>query len=206
MEIQIKMANEVSPELPPGAEEATTQLVDLAELPAALRVLRTRAKVTQAELTRRGGPDFRSISHWETGRKQPSLQNLVKLLNSMGADLGDLQEVLDQLAGTPAPTLERLKRLEQRIDVLENWRFESTVKAIKELPLQGLETPEESDVIPRAQRGDSATADKSVSVARDGTPTETSTQPTGSETSSQAGRRAADSTTPCIRGRVVYLP
>ena len=47
---------------------------DLVSIAAALRVLRTRLKLTQTAIGQLpGAPDFRTISHWECSRKFPSL-------------------------------------------------------------------------------------------------------------------------------------
>ncbi len=74
----------------------------------ALRLLRTREGLTQTAASKReGAPDFRTLSHWETRRKMPSLKLLGAYLLSLGFDFHDLQDALDQIEGkTP-------KRLEQ---------------------------------------------------------------------------------------------
>ncbi len=74
----------------------------------ALRLLRTREGLTQTAASKReGAPDFRTLSHWETRRKMPSLKLLGAYLLSLGYDFHDLQDALDQIEGkTP-------KRLEQ---------------------------------------------------------------------------------------------
>ncbi len=76
----------------------------------ALRLIRTRQGLTQQAASKLGGAaDFRTLSHWETGRKVPSLRLLVPYLHSLGLDLVDLQAALDQVQGQPAAlTSERL--------------------------------------------------------------------------------------------------
>ncbi len=86
-------------------------------------MLRTRQGLTQvAASKRRGAPDFRTLSHWETARKWPSLRLLVPYLHSLGLDLIDLQAALDQLVGDESrtATAERLAGLAARVHLLEN--------------------------------------------------------------------------------------
>ena len=47
------------------------------EIGEALRLLRTRHGLTQADASKReGAPGFRSLSDWENGRKTPNLKLL----------------------------------------------------------------------------------------------------------------------------------
>ena len=91
------------------------------KLGVALRLLRSRQKLTQAAASRRdGAPNFASLSHWENGRKVPSLKLLYTYLQSLGLDLSDLQEALDRVAGVPPiGRREAIARLERRIEELE---------------------------------------------------------------------------------------
>ncbi len=92
------------------------------QIGAALRWIRTRQGLTQQEASRlEGAADFRTLSHWETGRKIPSLRLLVPYLRALGLDLIDLQAALDQVQGQPAAlTSERLTGLASRINALES--------------------------------------------------------------------------------------
>ncbi len=90
----------------------------------ALRLLRIGLEITQTNAGKRGGADFRTISHWETGRKMPSLRLLVKYLKSLGLDLHDLQTAIDQLINAPRRLVGRLDKIEQRLGKLERWRLE----------------------------------------------------------------------------------
>ncbi len=86
----------------------------------ALRLLREREGIMhQTEVTRRGGPDARSISSYETGRKMPSLRLLLQYLNALGLDLHDLQAALDQIAERPDKLTSRFTDIERRLTVLE---------------------------------------------------------------------------------------
>lgn len=91
----------------------------------ALRHIRTSVGLTQTELSRRGGPDFRTISQWEGGRRQPSLLLLIRYLNVMDADLHDLQGRIDFVAGQPKQLSNRLDSIESRLLALERWRWTS---------------------------------------------------------------------------------
>ena len=107
----------------------------------ALRLLREDIGITQTEVARRGGPDFRTISHWETGRKHPSLRLLIRYLEAIGRDLHDLQAAFDQLAKRPDRLTSRFTAIERRLNALERWRLETTVAS---MPQQGNEPCEPS--------------------------------------------------------------
>ena len=78
----------------------------------ALRLLRTREGLTQTAASKReGAPDFRTLSHWETRRKMPSLKLLDGYLRSMGFDFHDLQDALDQIEGKTPKRLELADKL-----------------------------------------------------------------------------------------------
>lgn len=129
---EMKMQDSKSCSLNPESMAASAAL----ELPIgqALRFLRNRLKLRQVEAGRLGGPDFRTISHWETGRKQPSLRLLLRYLDALDADLCDLQEALDHVAGQPpVETPQRLIRLERRVAALEGWRLSQTAAKIEKL-------------------------------------------------------------------------
>ncbi len=102
-----------------------------ADLPIAqaLRLLRESLEITQTEAGRRGDPDHRTISHWETGRKMPSLRLLMLYLGALDRDLHDLQIVFDQIKG-PGRLSKRLRTMEQRLGALERWRLEMTAAAV----------------------------------------------------------------------------
>ncbi len=89
---------------------------------AALRLIRTSRGLTQQAASKlEGAADFRTLSHWETGRKFPSLRLLVPYLRALGLDLIDLQAALDQIQGEPrrTATAERLAGLAARVHQLE---------------------------------------------------------------------------------------
>lgn len=87
----------------------------------ALRLLRTRKGLTQTAASKReNAPDFRTLSHWETRRKLPSLRLLRNYLTSLGHDFHDLQGALDQVEGkVPRRMQNGLEELEQRIREIE---------------------------------------------------------------------------------------
>ena len=107
----------------------------------ALRLLRTRQGLTQTAASKReGAPDFRTLSHWETRRKMPSLLLLHRYLTSLGLDFRDLQESLDQVEGNvPKRLQDGLEKLEQRLGELERH-----VGLVKVDPPQESEEPPES--------------------------------------------------------------
>lgn len=56
-------------------------------VPETIRSARARAGLTQAELARRSGTSQATISAYESGRKQPSVATLVRLLAASGRRL-----------------------------------------------------------------------------------------------------------------------
>ena len=95
----------------------------------ALRLIRTRTGLTQtAAAKREGAPDFRTLSHWETRRKLPSLKLLHSYLGALGLDFSDLQDALDQIEGRAPKRLrgdleeirQQLGALEGRVEQLES--------------------------------------------------------------------------------------
>ena len=92
-----------------------TQIGPIAE---ALRLLRIRTGLTQtAAGSLDGAPDFRTLSHWETRRKYPSLKLLIGYLQAMNLDFHDLQDALNQVKGF-GTTVARIDELDGQIDRL----------------------------------------------------------------------------------------
>jgi transcriptional regulator with XRE-family HTH domain len=57
------------------------------DVDSALREARKRARLTQAALARRAGTSQATVSAYESGRKQPSVDTLSRLLAAAGARL-----------------------------------------------------------------------------------------------------------------------
>ncbi len=113
---------------------------DIPPIAQALRLIRSRLELTQTAASKlEGAPDFRTLSHWETARKTPSLRLLVPYLEALGLDLRDLQDALDQVRGEPsAATSERLAGLAARVSALEGiqgrlLKLESLAGTVKDL-------------------------------------------------------------------------
>ncbi len=87
----------------------------------ALRLLRIRKRLTQTAASKLdGAPDFRTLSHWETGRKYPSVKLLRSYLDCLDLDFRDLQGALEQIEGTgPKRLRDGLEQLEQRVGEIE---------------------------------------------------------------------------------------
>ena len=87
----------------------------------ALRLIRTRQGLTQTAASKlEGAPDFRTLSHWETRRKMPSVRLLDGYLRSLGKDFIDLQEALDLVEGkAPRPVRDGQEEIRRRADDLE---------------------------------------------------------------------------------------
>ncbi len=91
------------------------------QIAEALRLLRTRQGLTQTAASKRAGaPDYRTLSHWETRRKTPSLRLLNGYLRCLGLDFRDLETALEQVEGRVSDRLEEgFERLERRVEELE---------------------------------------------------------------------------------------
>ena len=88
------------PPAPGAAPSSAPGAGDGLSIGSALRLIRTRRQLTQTAAGRLdGAPDHRTISHWETGRKVPSLRLLARYLGALGLDFRALQEALDQVSG-----------------------------------------------------------------------------------------------------------
>ena len=82
----------------------------------ALRGARLRAGLTQHALAARAGTSQATISAYESGRKQPSLRTLERLLEATGSRL----EVVPHGVAPREPTPEQLARAGRRlVEVLE---------------------------------------------------------------------------------------
>ena len=110
---------------PQGTPElAADPKVDLpdGQVAEALRLLRIRHGLSQIAASRlKGAPNVRTIAHWETDRKLPSLKYLIPYLSSLGLDLVDFQDALNEVQA-PHPTGVRtdLDKLELRVSDMEN--------------------------------------------------------------------------------------
>jgi transcriptional regulator with XRE-family HTH domain len=60
------------------------------KLAAKLREIRLRMKLTQEELAKHLGTDSGSISRFETGKREPSLLEMLVYSNLAGATINDL--------------------------------------------------------------------------------------------------------------------
>ncbi len=84
----------------------------------ALRLIRTRRRVTQTAASQiDGAPDFRTLSHWETRRKVPTMRLLNRYLEAMDLDFHDLQDALDQ-TGKVGATVRRIGEIDGQLDRL----------------------------------------------------------------------------------------
>jgi len=66
---------------------------------SALRLLRESKGMRQKELADRAGIMKGMASSYETGRQYPSLETLVRILNTLEVDFADLQGALDAVRG-----------------------------------------------------------------------------------------------------------
>lgn len=87
------------------ADRPTLFLVGSASrLPGALRALRERARLTQAELERQAKLGASSLSRYERDEERPSLRTLESILEALGATWHDLAGAIDEANGrAPAP-------------------------------------------------------------------------------------------------------
>jgi transcriptional regulator with XRE-family HTH domain len=85
-----------------------------------IREARLRAGLTQHALARRLGTSQSVVARWETGRRAPTMETVVRAVRSSGLDLivslvpgdDDHQRLIaDALARTPAERIEHLRAL-----------------------------------------------------------------------------------------------
>ncbi len=103
----------------------------------ALLLLRIRKRLTQTAASKLpGAADYRTVSHWESGRKLPSYALLRRYLESLGLDFHDLQDALDQVEGNVPKRLRvGLEKIEGRIGEIEKrLGLDATAEAARERP------------------------------------------------------------------------
>lgn len=69
------------------------------DLPAALRALRTKARLSQGDLRDRGGPPLSTVSKLEAGVRPPDFRTVAAYLEALGLDLHDLADALAEQRG-----------------------------------------------------------------------------------------------------------
>ncbi len=119
----------------------------------ALRLIRTCQRLTQTAASQIDGvPDFRTLSHWETRRKVPTMRLLTRYLEAIGLDFHDLQDALDQI-GQVGTTVRRIGELDGQLDrlarVVEDLAERRMVVLEKRLELGVGRLVERLDVIER---------------------------------------------------------
>lgn len=67
--------------------------------PAALRLLRSKARMLQADVEKRAKIGAGKLSEYETGATTPRLESLFVILAAMGYDFRDLADALDEVQG-----------------------------------------------------------------------------------------------------------
>ncbi|HUO86500.1 MAG TPA: helix-turn-helix transcriptional regulator [Thermoanaerobaculia bacterium] len=94
----------------------------------ALRWLRNRQQRKQYEIAEAAGITKAMLSAYETGKQNPSVETLDKLLSALGSDLSDLHDALVLNQGGRPPA---------------GLAAASSISAVAERPGQGAELPEE---------------------------------------------------------------
>ena len=86
-----------------------------------IRLARAKSGMTQVELARNAGVSQQVISEYETGRKEPTLPSLRRLINAAGYEvrmrlepLSDHDESVEQFLDTMSPESRAAIELEQR--------------------------------------------------------------------------------------------
>ena len=80
-----------------------------------LKTLRKEKKLTQKELAEQIGISQKSYSHWETGKNEPSLENLIKLADLLEVSIDWLfgREQMKVKKRSPAQLLDNEKNIEK---------------------------------------------------------------------------------------------
>ena len=100
---------------------------NLSELGPALKELRLEVRMTQGEVCALAGVKASQLSRWENGHDKPTLESVVKILNALDCDLGDLQHILaggsDEERNDAAYRRKQLEHLERvRGAYCDAWR------------------------------------------------------------------------------------
>ena len=103
---------------------------------AALGLLRRRRHLTQMEVMRRGGPNFRTISKWEQGHMMPGLPALRRFLAAIGCDFYDFQEALETVGDAPESPTTRWYRTGRRMQELET-RMKAAMEEMEKAAAEG---------------------------------------------------------------------
>ena len=114
-------------------------MVDLADAANVLHEARRRAGLTQAELGRRAGVTQSVVSAYESGRRQPSLPVLLRLLRASGHVL-DASLVAAEPAGLSGPLGRRVWQHRHRITAVAASHGVRRVRVFGSLA-RGTETP-----------------------------------------------------------------
>ena len=89
-----------------------------AQIGGAIKILRTKAGLTQGQLADRAGITKSQVSHYETRRQRPNLDSLDAIMRSLDADVlrlaSALGEAEDAAAGLRAADGERIGGYELR--------------------------------------------------------------------------------------------
>lgn len=82
----------------------------LDNLGTALRLLRHERGWTQAKVASRAGLSVSMLSHYESGKRNPTLDSLGRLLDALEVDLGPFDGVLERVNERPASRPPRPRR------------------------------------------------------------------------------------------------
>lgn len=84
--------------------------------PTRLKELRKKKKLTQSELGEKVGVKQNTFTNWENGKREPSLENIIKLAKILDTTTDDLLGAInvDTKGGGMATFTERLKALRQK--------------------------------------------------------------------------------------------
>lgn len=103
----------------------TTPRAPFADVHLALRVLLMARGMSQADLARETGLTAPAVSSYLAGRRVPTLGNLGRMLDGLGATAADLAEAMGEQHRVLVPLREvrrLLGRLDARLAELERWR------------------------------------------------------------------------------------
>jgi len=101
--------------------------LDLNFVGPALRWMRLRVGLLQADVSRRSGLTRSMVSAYEAGKSVPSLGSLSVYLGAIGRNLRDLQDEIDRLSGKAVQAVEDRERAVGRaaMKAMENLGFGS---------------------------------------------------------------------------------
>ena len=104
--------------------------MNLSEL---IKKIRVNAGLSRKEFAQKVGASQAAVTYWETGKRQPRLDQLEKIANAFSIDVWDMYFFYE--LGRPAPQFELSEDAQALVEAFEHLNEEGQCKAIDFLDL-----------------------------------------------------------------------